>query len=119
MLNGKDWEGKSRKCRAKFLAYASVSKDSRNPDHEWPSQPSIKPRHVYVISRIVSFSQPGREMYPVDWNLDDITEIEEPVFLPNGVGRGTGFYPSGNPKLMKPFRELVRRLKVQIFNNTT
>ena len=107
MLNEKNWEGKSAKCKAKYMAYACVKKDSKVEG--WYSKPQIKPGHVHVIARITSITSPGCEGYRYDWNIDTITKLE-PVILPKGVGRGTGFYPCNNKHLEKPFQDIMKQL---------
>lgn len=103
----KTWEGKGSKTTAEFLAYCS----NRQHSKQWPKTKSIKPGHIHCVAQIIAFTQPGREGYLWDWQLQHIHNIDPPILLPGGVGQGGRFANTRNKHLITPFKQLMKQLK--------
>ena len=105
LYQGKLWEGRNCRTRAKYMAYASVKADKSNLG--WPSIPEIAPSSIHLLARITCNEEPGREGYKVDWNFDSVFQIDPPIYVHQGVGRFP-VYASKDNHLYDAFEALKR-----------
>ena len=116
MLNGKNWEGKSKTAGAAiYMVYCSTKTDRAATS--WPSGQGVAKGAAHIICRITGYNRPGREDRPVemgggkwavDWTLDQITRLSAPdgIALPKGVGRGALHPGTQNNHLIAPFAKI-------------
>lgn len=101
MMSGvKDWEGKSTRTTAIYLVYCTCLNSPRVP--KWDQGTCLEGGFAYVVACVAGFRSPGIEGYKVDWLLENVVSLADPVALPSGVGRhppGWIFWVCGAPTI--------------------
>lgn len=105
----KDWEGKSVRTTARYLVYCTSRKSPRVP--HWDLGSCLQGGHAYVVACVAGFRSPGIEGYMVDWLLENVVSLPDPVALPSGVGRHpSGFFGTAE-HLQLPFLEVAKQVR--------